>query len=95
MPAGQSYTMAKKNKLMTAAPIIPGDFTGAQREFGRWQDVRDQYGIKRGSAYNLLLDGKIKGVLLRVRGKKSGIRLFDMASVSDYIRQCQAEQEAA
>jgi hypothetical protein len=26
------------------------------------------------------------GVLIRVRGKKSGVRLWDLASVRDYIR---------
>lgn len=85
----------KRTSTITTAPLQPGDFTGTEPEYGRWQDVHHRYGIKRGSAYNLLLDGKIKGVLLRIRGKKSGIRLFDMASVRDYIRKCQSEQEAA
>lgn len=76
-------------------PVQPGDFSNMMPEYGRWRDVRRVYAIGRGSAYNLLADGKIKGVLLRVRGQKSGIRLFDMASVREYIRQCGAEQKAA
>jgi hypothetical protein len=87
--------MPRKTKRTTTAPVQAGDFTGAAQEFGRWQDVQRQYGIKRGSLYGLLALGKVKGCLLRVRGQKSGIRLIDMASVRDYIRQCQAEQEAA
>lgn len=70
----------------TTAPVQAGDFTNVQPEFGRWQDVQRQFGIKRGTAYNLLADGKIKGVLLRVRGKKAGVRLFEMASVRHLIR---------
>ena len=69
----------------TVEPIKPGDFSDATPEFGRWQDVQRVYSIKRGTAYNLLNDGKIKGVLLRVRGQNSGVRLFDMASVREFI----------
>ena len=74
----------KKNK--TTAPVEPGNFTGSTPEFGRTADLKNVFGLRRGTAYNLLLDGKIKGVLLRVRGKKSGCRLWEMASVRDYIR---------
>lgn len=79
---------------MTFAPVRVGDCAGQLSEFGRWRDVERLYGIKRGSLYGLLVDGKIKGVLLRIRGRKSGVRLFDLASVRDYIRQCQAEEAA-
>jgi len=48
------------------------------------------FGIKRGTAYNLLADGKIRGVLLRVRGAKSGVRLFDVESVRAFIQQAVA-----
>jgi hypothetical protein len=82
--------MDRNFDVATVAPVRAGDFTGVQPEFGRWQDLQRQFGIKRGTAYNLLADGKIKGVLLRVRGAKAGVRLFDLASVRDYIRQCQA-----
>lgn len=75
-----------KKRKTTIAPVEPGNFAGTTPEFGRLADVQRQYGLKRGTAYNLLLDGKIKGVLLRVRGKKSGVRLIDMASVRDFIR---------
>ena len=77
---------------LTSAPIRV-DCNSAPPEFGRWRDVDRLYGIRRGTLYNLLGDGKIKGVLLRVRGQKSGVRLFDLASIRDYIRQCQLQQE--
>jgi hypothetical protein len=78
----------------TTVPVRAGDFTGAQPEFGRVADVHRLYAIRRGCCYALLADGKIKGVLLRVRGKKSGVRLIDLASVRDYIRHCQAKEAA-
>jgi hypothetical protein len=87
--------MAKDKQKTTTARVEAGNFNGVAPEFGRWQDVQRQYGIKRGSLYGLLALGKVKGCLLRVRGQKSGIRLIDMASVRNYIHQCQAEQEAA
>ena len=69
----------------TIEPVQPGNFTGIQPEFGRVADVTRQFGIKRGTLYNLHRDGKVRGVLLRVRGQKSGVRLFDMGSVRDFI----------
>ncbi len=73
------------NKLTTEA--IRAERTSAVApEFGRCEDLRLLFGLKRGTAYNLLAEGKIHGVLLRVKGKKSGIRLFDLESVRQFIR---------
>jgi len=80
--------------VTTTQPVEPGDFRNHEPEFGRQRDVQFKYGIKRGTLYNLLNDGKIKGVLLRVRGQKSGVRLFDMASIRSYVAQQMAEQNA-
>jgi hypothetical protein len=74
-----------KNKF-TTSPVEPGNFTGATPEFGRLADVQRLYGLKRGTCYNLLAAGKIRGCLLRVKGRQSGVRLFEMASVRDFIR---------
>jgi hypothetical protein len=73
-------------RQMTTESVQPGNFSGATAEFGRTADCNRQFGIKRGSLYNLHNDGKIKGCLLRVRGQKSGVRLWDMESVRTYIR---------
>jgi hypothetical protein len=70
----------------TTEPVKPSDVTGIAPEFGRCADVLRLYGLRRGTLYNLLSDGKIKGVLLRVRGKKSGVRLFDLDSIRRFIR---------
>lgn len=75
-----------KNEIKTSEPVQPGNFTGVMPEFGRAADLQKFFRLRRGTAYNLLADGKIRGVLLRVRGKKSGVRLFDMASVRECIR---------
>lgn len=73
-------------KTNTIEPVQSGNFTGTTPEFGRVADVTRVFGVRRGTAYNLLRDGKIRGVLLRVRGQKSGVRLFDMESVRQLIR---------
>lgn len=75
-----------KKKILTKEPAQAGEFRGIMPEFGRTADLKFHFGLRRGTAYNLLQDGKIKGVLLRIRGSKSGVRLWDMASVRDYIR---------
>jgi hypothetical protein len=65
--------------------VKAGETSGTLPEFGRCNDAQRLFGIKRGTLYNLLADGKIKGVLLRVRGAKSGVRLIHLQSVRDYI----------
>jgi hypothetical protein len=80
------------NELKTTEPVQPGNFTDVMPEFGRTADLQKHFGIRRGTAYNLLAAGKIRGVLLRVKGKKSGCRLFDMGSVRDLLRR---EMESA
>lgn len=84
-----------RDKHMTTAPVRAGDTCGIAPEFGRIPDVTRLFGLRRGTIYGLLALGKIKGVLLRVRGSKSGVRLIDLASVRCYIAECQAEEEAA
>lgn len=82
-------------KLKTTAPVESGNFTGATPEFGRLADVQRLYGLKRGTCYNLLAAGKIRGCLLRVKGKKSGVRIFDMASVrACIVEQMDAEKDS-
>jgi hypothetical protein len=73
-------------KLFVTEPVQAGNFTNVMPEFGRVADVIRHFGLKRGTLYNLYRDGKIRGVLLRVRGRKSGVRLFDLASVREFIR---------
>jgi len=71
---------------LTTAPVQPGDFSAAAQEFGRVADVTRTFGLKRSTLYNLYSAGKIHGVLLRVEGNKSGVRLFEMASIRSFIR---------
>jgi hypothetical protein len=78
-------------KIVTIQPIVSSDVANDQREFGRTGDVQRIFGMRRGTLYNLWHDGKIRGVLLRVRGQKSGVRLWDIASIREFI-DSQAEQ---
>ncbi len=71
---------------LTKEPIKAGTFSAAKPEFGRTRDVELSHGLKRGTLYNLHADGKIRGYLLRVRGQKSGVRLWDLASIDSFIR---------
>lgn len=70
----------------TTAPLEAGNIDGIQPEFLRTNDLRKIFGLARGTVYNLHKDGRIKGVLLRIRGQKSGCRLWDAASVRAAIR---------
>ena len=72
-------------------PVIDGG-TQTLPEFGRWRDVERLFGIKRGTLYNLMAEGKVKSVFLRHKGNVQGCRLIHLASVSEYLNQLLKEQ---
>ena len=61
-------------------------------EFGRWQDVQRQFGIKRGTLYRLIADGKIRSITLREPGRKFGCRLIHLQSVREHLHALMAKQ---
>lgn len=75
-----------QNTEDTSAPVPPGNFTGASKKFGRAKDVEKLYSIKRGSLYNAQKLGLVRGVLLRLKGQRSGLKLWDMRSIERWIR---------
>jgi hypothetical protein len=87
--------MNHKTIERTTSPVEPGNFRGVLPEFGRCADVQRMFGLRRGTLYNLHKQGKIKGVLLRVAGQKSGVRLWHLQSIRDLINCQMAEQEAS
>ena len=74
-------------KTMTTEPISVQTSASATGigEFGRWRDVERHFGIKRGTLYNLMAEGKVKSVVLRRKGNIHGCRLFHLASISAYL----------
>jgi len=66
-------------------PVVAGPVGNGSPEWGRWQDVHRLYAIKRGIAYMLLAEGKIKAVSLRRRGHLRGCRLFYLPSIAAYL----------
>ena len=70
----------------TTTPVTPGDFSDTAKEFGRTKDVERIFSVKRGTLYNAEKLGLVRGVLLRLRGQKSGIKLWDMRSIENWIR---------
>jgi hypothetical protein len=54
-------------------------------EFGRTEDVRRHFGIKKGTLYNLHKQRKVRGRVMRVMGEFKGVRLWDMGSIRDCI----------
>jgi hypothetical protein len=82
-----------KNYALQAVPV---EEAYEERRFGRWQDVQRVYGLKRGTIYNLLKLGKIKGVAVRVTQKRSRVRLIDMSSVDAFLaREIAAQSKPA
>lgn len=82
-------------KTMTTDPIsVASPSNSTLPEFGRWRDVERLFGIKRGTLYNLINEGKIKSVMLRRKGNVHGCRLIHLASVSQYLNQLLETQQA-
>jgi hypothetical protein len=69
----------------TTDPIHPADARASEPEFLRTPDVQRIFGIRRGTLYNLEADGRIRGVLLRCRGSKSGIKLWPADAIRALI----------
>ncbi len=70
---------------LTTAPIEPGASGFIDPEFIRIPDVERFSGVKRGHAYALIKEGKIKSVCLRKPGAKTGVRLVHLQSLRDYL----------
>ena len=59
-------------------------------EWAREKQITAQFGLTHTILYNLRREGKIRTLSLRGEGKQYGARLFNVASVREYL----ANQEA-
>ena len=71
---------------MNTAPVTPGDFSHTAKECGRAKDVERIFSMKRGSLYNAEKFGLVRSLLLRLSGQKSGVKLWAMRSIENWIR---------
>ncbi len=60
--------------------------TNQQVEYGRFADLERCFGIKRSAAYELIGRGKIKSAVIKKKGARSGIRVINLASVREFLR---------
>ena len=75
----------------TIAPVHASPANDA--EFLDARGLETRFGIKRSLAYTLMGEGAIRGVSLRRRGQLKGKRLFDVASVRDFLNSKMKEGE--
>ncbi len=67
----------------TTAPVTASQVNDA--EFVDAAGLQARFGIRRSLAYCLLADNAIRGVSLRRIGRLRGKRLFDVASVREFL----------
>ena len=82
--------MHKGEHPATIVPLIGGATRPPRHidpEFVDCKGLEAGWGIKRSLAYQLLADGKIKGVSLRRRGQSRGKRLFSVDSIRAFLRE--------
>jgi hypothetical protein len=82
------------NKIQTKIKQVTVGPDVAQR-YGRCEDVKRLFGLKKATVYRLLKAGKIKGCALAVTGKTSRTRLIDLTSVDAFIAARVEAQDAA
>ena len=74
----------------TTVPLIGGATSPPRHidpEFVDCKGLEAGWGIKRSLAYQLLADGKIRGVSLRRRNQIRGKRLFSVDSIRAFLRE--------
>jgi len=71
----------------TTTPIEASSVSNSP-EFIDARGMRQMFGISRTATYDLINDGLIKSVSLRRKGRARGRRLFDVASVREYLKGC-------
>ena len=64
---------------------IPAPQYHLSPEWLRTEDVRRVFGIRRGSLYGLAALGKVKSSLLRIRGNRLGVRVWQANSIRSFI----------
>ena len=77
-------------RLEITVPLIGGATRPPQQidpEFVDCRGLEAGWAIKRSLAYQLLHEGKIRGVSLRRRGAVRGKRLFSVDSVRAFLRE--------
>jgi hypothetical protein len=62
-------------------------------KFGRTNDVKQRYGIKRGTLYNLHKQKRVDSILLFVMGDKSGTRYWSYPSIDKLFKETMREQK--
>jgi hypothetical protein len=77
----------------TTTPIEASSVTSSP-EFVDSKGMRQMFGISRTAAYDLINDGLIKSVSLRRKGRARGRRLYDVASVREYLMGCYDSRES-
>ena len=84
---------AEGETAQTIAPAhaTPAYVAGQDPEFVDAPGLQFRFGIKRSLAYVLLDAGLIRGASLRRKGQLRGKRLFNVASVRDYLNSQMAE----
>ena len=84
--------IAQQYSTETMPGVTGGAISSCVPEFGRWQDVQRIFGIKRGTLYGLIEEGKIRSITLRKPGRKFGCRLIHLESVRAHLHALMARQ---
>lgn len=87
-------TLKENLKNLTVEPVRAGNCDNVLPEFGRVEDVRRIFGVKRGILYRWIRENRIKSVLIREPGNKQGIRLIHLQSVREHLFSKMEEQKA-
>ena len=63
-----------------------------EAELAREKYITAKFGLSHMILYNLRLENKIRSVSLRGEGKRYGARLYNVASIREYLAQQEAKE---
>jgi hypothetical protein len=78
--------MTKKVEVRKRPRAPATVLVGPATEFTDFHGLNHLFGIRRSTAYHLVQEGAIKSVSLKNDGEKRGKRLFDVASVREFLQ---------
>jgi hypothetical protein len=84
--------VSRKHKLSVTATELQAERDGPLPVWIRSPKTGPEHysGFSRAKLYELAGDGKIRSVSIREPGQTKGVRLFNLASILDFIARCEA-----
>jgi len=81
------YALPPSVPTLAARPPTEAEkYVGQGPEWARIPDIDQRFGIRRSKLYELIQSGEVVSTCIRRKGAKSGVRLINVESVREFLR---------